>query len=475
MRVAAVIIGCFLGSSLLVQPLAAADSTPSNAPSVDSTAKSAPKVDEATLELARTLYESGKFVESEKLLRQVIAAIDAGSIPVSQSGRCLGPLATIYRSWGRNDDALKIALRYRKFISEISALDPATRNQLLDQNAADLADILTALDRSAEAEQYLQATLTEAEKHTDANPQRTLTLLVKLAQLADTQSAHDRWQHVVDLATVMAKKIEQRQLSADFYPDCLTNLAAAYVALDNRPEAVQTLTRLLSTQTTQPAAALKTRLLLGSLCAESGQLDRALQVFQDALAAQRKQSAAATAEADILSRMAAVYKAQGLETEARDHYDQAAAIYAKIIEQAEKLPDSQVAIMGLLNQLQIVQQQAGHYQDAIHSGRHLVELRQRTLGAEHPLTFAAKSDLGALYGAVQYYDLAKPLLTEALSYWQKHTPPAPLQLARALNDLAVVERGIGSLNEAKKLFQQAIDLRQKNLAADDPRLAQTYA
>jgi len=452
----------------------------------DNTAKSPAKVDQTTLELARTLFESGKFVESEKLLRQVLAAIDAGQMPASQLGRCLGPLANIYRAWGRNDDALKIALRYRKYIGDLSALDTPTRNQLLDQNAGDLADILTALDRPAEAEQYLQATLTEAEKHTDANPQRTLTVLVKLAQLADAQNDHDkaqpRWQRVVEVGTAAAKKIEQRQLPAELYPDCLLDLAAGYVAVDNRPEAIQVLTRLLSHQTTrrdpafqEAAAALKTRLLLGSLCAESGQLDQALHVFQDALAAQPQLATGAVAEADVLSRMAAVYKAQGLETEARDHWDQAAAIYAKAIEQAEKLPDSQVPVMGLLNQLQIVQQQARHYPEAIQSGRRLLELREKTLGQEHPLTFAAKSDLGAVYSAAQYYDLAKPLLTDALAYWQKHTPPAPLQLARALNDLAVAERGVGSLNEAKTLFQQALDLRLQHLSPDDPRLALTYA
>ena len=271
-------------------------------PASDSSAKSPTKVDQATLELARTQFEAGKLVEAEKLLRQVLAAIDAGQMPANQTGRCLGPLTSIYRAWGRNEDALKIALRYRKFISELSALDPTTRNQLLDQNTSDLTDILAALDRPTEAEQYLQTSLTEAEKHSDVNPQRTLTLLVRLAQLADQrsnqQASRERWQKVIDLSTATAKKIEARQMPADFYAECLTDLAAAYVSLDNRPEAIQTLTRQLKTQTAAAEqsgkstaaqeSAAKTRLLLGTLCAESGQLDQAIEVFQQALAAQRK-------------------------------------------------------------------------------------------------------------------------------------------------------------------------------------------
>ncbi len=44
-----------------------------------------------------------------------------------------------------------------------------------------------------------------------------------------------------------------------------------------------------------------------------------------------------------------------------------------------------------------------------------------------------------------------------------------------LNDLAFVERGIGSFNESNQLFEEALKLRKQNLQPDDLRLADTYS
>jgi CHAT domain-containing protein/tetratricopeptide (TPR) repeat protein len=439
------------------------------------------QVDESTLERGRTLFESGKYVDAEKLLKEVLAAIDAGKLPQSDLGRCTGPLADIYRAWGRQDDALKVALRYRKFVLDLKALDPGTRDRMLDQNTSDIADILTALDRTAEAEKLLQDSLAAAEKKTDGNPLRTLTLLAKLARLAeakdDSAKAHEYWDRAAKLGMATAKKIEQKQLPATQYADCVTTLAAALVATDKTPDATRILNALLANQTAMRDAAgsQKTRVTLGSLCAENGQYDQSVKMFQDAIAQQRQAGADSPQEAELLSRMAAIYLAQGAESEARKHWDEAAAIYGKVLKKVENQPDSQAQAMTLLNQLQIVDQQAGRFPEAIEACRQLLDLRQKSLGDEHPLTIAAKSDLGALYGACEYYDLAKPFLTDTVKYWQRRTPAAPLQLARALNDLAVVERGAGSLNEAKSLLDEALKLRKQFLKADDVRLADTYA
>src|SRR6476661_1134953 len=146
------------------------------------------KVDSGTLDRARALAESGKYLEAEKPLADVLAAIDSGQFPAGDLGRCLSAIEDVNRSLGRKgNDALNIALRYRKFVSEKLADDPATRNRLLEQNSADLADILLSMDRAAEAQKYLAIALAAAEKRTDADPFHTLSLLVKAAQLYQTQ------------------------------------------------------------------------------------------------------------------------------------------------------------------------------------------------------------------------------------------------------------------------------------------------
>ena len=47
-------------------------------------------------------------------------------------------------------------------------------------------------------------------------------------------------------------------------------------------------------------------------------------------------------------------------------------------------------------------------------------------------------------------------------------------MGAVLNDLAFVEREVGSYDQAQDLFEKAVKLRTENLHSDDTRLAQTY-
>jgi CHAT domain-containing protein/tetratricopeptide (TPR) repeat protein len=441
-----------------------------------------PKVDAGTLDRALALAESRKFLEAEKPLHDALASIDAGRLPASDLGRCLSAIEEVNRELGRkNDDALKVALRYRKFVSEKLADDPATRNRVLEQNSADLADILLSMDRAADAQKYLAAALAAAEKRTDADPFHTLSLLVKTAQLYQSQDdpvrAKQYGNRVIDLALATSKRIDKGQIPAARLAECTSALAAGCVAVDDKPQAIAAYRRLCGLQADKHDVngTIETRMLLGSLLAQSNQFDDAIREYQAALSDQRQLNEDSPTEARILSLTAAVYSAQGVSAEARRAWEAAAVIYTKAINRLAQSSDSPMEMAAVLNQLQIVSGQAGHYQDAVDSARRLLEIRQKTLGEEHPSTIAVKSDLGALYGAAQLYESAAPLLRDAAAYWQKRNPPAPLQLARALNDLAVVERGIGSLGEAQSLLERALELRKAALPADDPRLAQTLA
>jgi CHAT domain-containing protein len=462
-----------LAAAVALMLLAAARAVAADAP---------PKVDANTLDRARGLAEGGKFIDAEKPLHDVLAAIDAGQLSANDLGRCLSAIEDVNRALGhKGDDALKVALRYRRFVSEKLAGDPATRDRLLEQNSADLADILLAMDRAADAQKYLTAALAVTEKREGADPFHTLSLLVKTAQLYQSQDdparAKQYGNRVIDLALATSKRIDKGQIPAARLAECTSALAAGCVAVDDKPQAIAAYRRLLQLQADKhdTASAVETRMLLGSLLAQSNQFDDALREYQAALGDQRQLSEDSLAEGRILSLMAAVYSAQGVSAEARHAWEAAAAIYIKAINRLEQSTDSPMEIAAVLNQLQIVSGQAGRYQDAIDAARRLLAIRQKTLGEEHPSTIAAKSDLGALYGAAQLYESAAPLLKDAAAYWQKHNPPAPLQLARALNDLAVVERGIGSLDEAKSLLEKTRELRKAALPADDPRLAQTLA
>jgi len=443
----------------------------------DAPQDSAAAADQKTLLQGRALYTAGRLAEAEPLLRRVLAAIDAGSMDADQAGQCLGPLLEIYRTWGRNEDALVAAHRFEKFLRDQSHLDPKVRDRQLEDNDEKLAEILSSLGRYDEAQAALADALRLEQARADADPIRRLALECRLARLADSRSdpeaAQKRWSQVAADGETLLTQYPTGKDHARYLPGCAAALTLAYESLENLPAAIRVNRQLLELQTAQKdfAAYRATQAQIGKLLAANRQFAEAQATLSEALSEAEKSVPGSMAEAELRSRLAEVLQAQGHLPEAKRHWQAAAAIYTKALAKAERADNNAAAVMTLLAQLESVAQQMGQLQDAIAAGKRLLELREKRLGGDHPLVWAARSDLGALYGAVQYFEQAKPLLAGALDYWRRHNPPAPAQLARALNDLGVVQRATGSFSEAQKLFEESLAIRRRALRPDDMRLA----
>lgn len=449
-----------------IQAATAADAPPAAAP-----------VDQKTILQAAAFFNAGRLVEAERLYQQILAAVDAGSLPAAEQGRTLGPLVQIYRTWGRNEDALRMAERNRKFLTDSRTLVAQVRQRQLDENALQLVDILSGLARYEDAERYLAEAIKSESARSPGDPARRLLLLIKSAQLADAAGdpakGRERWSLVVEHGKAAVAKIDKRELPGKLLPDCIAALSAAYVALENFPAAIEIEQRLLAVQVSQKdvPGEVKTRSEIGGLRAQNRDFVAARDDLTAAIALEHKSSPGSLTEADLLGRLAGIMQSQGFAVEAKQRWREAAAIYADALAKAERAENGTSALMGLLAQLQTIYQQMGQFRDAIRAGKRLVALRQERLGKDHPLTEAAAADLGALYGAVEDYEAAKPLLTEALAYWRRRNPSAPIQLARALNDLGVVERATGSFGQAQALFEESLAIRTRILRPDDLRLA----
>ncbi len=433
-------------------------------------------VDANTIDRARALQKSGQLVAAEKLLRDVLAGIDSGKLPANQLGRCLNSLTDIYRVWGRHDDALPVALRYQKFIAGQTALDAKSRDQALEENAVELADIYAGLRRYTEAEKMLGEALDRQPK-AGGNPARALTLEVKLARLAAAQDhdadARQRWQTVVEHGAAKWKLIEAGQMPLANLPEIATALVAGNTATENFADAIRVEKSLLAIRVKQQdkPGEIKARTDLGLLYSQTRDYAHARQFLEEALEIQRKLAVNSSDEAELLSALAAMLKAQGAQQDAKQRFNESANAYGQAItREAARDPNSQL-IPTLLQQQQNVMQQAGQFRAAIDVNLRLLKMCQQRLGDQHPTTYAVRSDLGALYGAIEDFEQAQPLLVESLDYWRKVNPPNPLRLARALNDLGVVQQASGSLNAARKSFEQALDIRRERLKPDDLRVA----
>src|SRR5262249_31626826 len=149
---------------------------------------------------------------------------------------------------------------------------------------------------------------------------RTIGLLARLAQLADaqdqTEKAQQTWQRVAALGSAAVKQIAAGQLSAALYPEFENNLASGYSATGTEADGIAEFSRLLKLHLDRRdvLAAIRTYITLGSLYTGSGHYDLALGHFQKALQAEHQLQAGSSEEADLLSLIAAIYKAEGDES-----------------------------------------------------------------------------------------------------------------------------------------------------------------
>ncbi len=304
-----------------------------------------------------------------------------------------------------------------------------------------------------------------------------LLLLVKSAQLADARSdsakTRERWTAVIAEGKADIARIDKHEWPAKYFADCTSALAVAYVAIEDFSSAIAMIQRLLDLQIAQRdhSGEISTRAEIAGLHVQNHEFAAARGDLAAAIAVARKAEPQSLIEADLFGRLASVQQAEGFSSDAKQSWRQAASIYAAALTKADRGENNASAVMSLLAQLGTTYQQMGQYRDAIPIARRLLSMRQERLGGEHPLTTMAGANLGALYGLVDDFDKGKPLLAAALSFWRGHNPPAPNQLAQALNDLGVVERSTGSFPQARKLFEEALALRTRTLRSDDLRLA----
>jgi CHAT domain-containing protein len=100
-----------------------------------------------------------------------------------------------------------------------------------------------------------------------------------------------------------------------------------------------------------------------------------------------------------------------------------------------------------------------------------LEIRQKTLGPEHPDTANSLSNLGGLYREMGNYARAEPLFQQALEIRQKTLGPEHPDTANSLNDLAELYSAIGAYPKAEPLLEQALQIRKKAFGPEHPDTA----
>ncbi len=114
---------------------------------------------------------------------------------------------------------------------------------------------------------------------------------------------------------------------------------------------------------------------------------------------------------------------------------------------------------------------ADKYDEARRLAERLLELREKTLGPEHPDVLESLGILATLYKAQNEYAKAEPLYQRVLSTLEKKLGPDHIEVARPLNGLASLYSERGDFAKAEPMFLRALAIRERALKPDDPLLA----
>jgi len=125
------------------------------------------------------------------------------------------------------------------------------------------------------------------------------------------------------------------------------------------------------------------------------------------------------------------------------------------------------------NNLALLYQQLGRFNEAEAFLKKALEIREDKLGKDHPLTAAIYHYLAGLYLHMGRFEEAETFYKKALEIVEK-TPGKEIETASTYNNLAVLYRQMGRFEEAETFFKKALEIVEKTPGKDHPETASTY-
>jgi len=166
-----------------------------------------------------------------------------------------------------------------------------------------------------------------------------------------------------------------------------------------------------------------------------------------------------------LNELALVYNSQGKYEEAIELYKQALLIDEKTI--GKEHPEYATH----LNNLAGAYLSQGKYEEAIELYKQALLISEKTIGKEHPSYATRLNNLSMVYSSQSKYEEAIELFKQALLIDEKTIGKEHPSYATRLNNLALVYNSQGKYEEAIELYKQALLIDEKTIGKEHPEYA----
>ncbi|WP_164928885.1 CHAT domain-containing tetratricopeptide repeat protein [Gloeobacter violaceus] len=134
-------------------------------------------------------------------------------------------------------------------------------------------------------------------------------------------------------------------------------------------------------------------------------------------------------------------------------------------------PGGELAEAARLDEQGVQLREAGRYKEAQPLAEQALATREKALGPEHPEVAKSLNNLALLYTERGEYAEAEPLFRRALAIREKAFGPEHPEMAKSLNNLALLYSERGEYAEAEPLFRRALAIREKAFGPEHPEVA----
>ena len=190
----------------------------------------------------------------------------------------------------------------------------------------------------------------------------------------------------------------------------------------------------------------------------AAKMDPQAALDEDMLVASQEPEAAKVKE---LMKMARNYEGNGWNISALKSYQSALQLSERALGAEHPLTAACMAQVARLDTL------FGFFDRALPLAQRSLKIREQTLGPEHPQTAQSLMILGFLYGRMGDLDQALQLEQQALRLSEQALGPENPLTAGALDNLATLYSQMGSYDQALPLAQRAVQIREKVLGPED--------
>ncbi|CAF1262488.1 unnamed protein product [Adineta steineri] len=152
------------------------------------------------------------------------------------------------------------------------------------------------------------------------------------------------------------------------------------------------------------------------------------------------------------------------------HFNEAEELYKVLLEK----PSSESEKTHYYHQLGYIKNRQGDNEQAIDYYEKALEIKTKTLPANHPSLAASYNNIGVVYDSMGEYLKALSFYEKALGIEEKTLPTNHPLLAICHGSIGGVYRNMGEYSKALSFYQKAAGIQEKVLPANHPDLAISY-